>query len=220
MQSAQGSGGLEYPLRVRLLLSDLDGEPALLRDTTVSLETPRLLPPNRVVRGAVRLPVPPGRYVARLLLEQGDQAGTSFAPTVVEVSRVSHDSLSAGDVLLRSLTSRGREVAVGAPIDDSLLVSPTGSFVQGDRLGVSLLLAAERPWTSLEARLVLIRQGEDARVELNRVITESGMTRSARLDQVLDLGGVRPGEYSLELTVRTPDGRLVRRWRDLVVSGR
>jgi len=219
MEPVQGAGGFEYPLRVRLLLSDLDGEPALLRDTTVSLGTTRLLSPNRVVRGAVRLPVPPGRYVARLLLEQGDDAGTSFAPTVVEVSRVSHDSLSAGDVLLRSLSSRGGEVAVGAPIDDSLLVSPTGSFAQGDRLGVSLSLAAERPWTSLEARLVLIRQGEDARVELNRVITESGMARSARLDQVLDLGGVRPGEYSLELTVRTPDGRLVRRWRDLVVTG-
>lgn len=220
LEPVRGSSGFEYPLRVRLLLSDLDGEPALLRDTTVSLETTRLLPPDRVARGAVRLPVPPGRYVARLLLEQGDQAGTSFGPTVVEVSRVSHDSLSAGDVLLRSLTTRTGEIAVAAPIDDSLLVSPTGSFVRGDRIGVSLQLAAERPWTSLEARLVLIRQGEDARVELNRVVTEPGMARSARLDQVLDLGGVRPGEYSLELTVRTPDGRLVRRWRDLVVSAR
>lgn len=220
MEPVQGTPAFQYPLRVRLLLSDLDGEPALLRDTTVTIGTSRILPPNRVARGAVRLPVPPGRYVARLLLEQGDRVGTSFAPTVVEVSRVGHDSLSAGDVLLRSLRGRGGEIAVDAPIDDSLLVSPTGAFAPGERIGVSLLLAAERPWTSLEARLVLIRQGEDARVELNRVITEPGMARSARLDHVLDLGRVRPGEYSLELTVRTPDGRLVRRWRDLVVAPR
>ncbi len=206
---------LRYPLRLRLLLTTLDGAQTVSRDTAITISTPRLLTRDQFARGEVFWSVPAGRYVARMLFEHGTRAGTVFGPRVLEVSRPVADSLSAGDIRIagRAVLSRRGEGEA-----DSLPPLSLESYSRSEPIELSLPVEAIEPWHDLVSQVVVIQRGEGGGVKLNQTVALPGVGQRSIIQHTLDTRRFEPGLYSVEMTVTSGDGRLVRRWRDLTLT--
>lgn len=209
--------GVRYDVRVRLLLTDLDGRPVLQRDSVLAIPAPRIVPRDRLIAGSVLWAVPAGRYVSRVLLEQGGspQAGSVTPPMIVHVARPTADSLAAGDILV---LGRSPRVAVAPSVADGFPGSGLSIVSRSESVVLRIEVEGGRAWAALEGEAVLVRRGQDGRVAWARRAPVSGPGTRESVQFILNLPDLAPGDYAVELTVRTPDGRMVRRWRDLTVT--
>lgn len=194
------------PVRIRLGLFDPAMRPAAAFDTTV-------IPASYSSAldadlGHVILPVPPGTWIYRLALEQGD--GGRLLPDAV---------INAGNTGAFRLS----DLALGLPEagivwqrvpGDSVVFSPIQAFRPDQSVEVYYEVYGLAAGQEYETRIaVLESRGQQERLRLELRFNEQSGGMVNRPHRTVQLNGLRKGSYWLEVRVRDANGidRRVRR---------
>lgn len=219
LRAIPGSGGI--PVTIRAVFLDAAGRP------TASLDTLQFLPrpgsTAQLVAGRAEVQVPAGQQLVRLGIQAGDSAGAIYPLDSLTVTPVTGRRLGVSALLLGRASSSLRWVA--SPRDTAWL-DASGLFAPSDTL-------------TAYAEFYGVRGGAHPTVQLTVRRLRSGLARffgrggavltlreetssvgsTAHWHRNIVLGGLAPGEYSLELTVDSGGERIVRR-RGLTIRDR
>jgi len=126
--SRPAAGGIVYPLHFRLLVSDTSERLVARVDTSRVFRAREPLGGSAYLTGQLAVPVPPGNYRYRLLVNTPDSAGGDVVlGDSITVERLDGSTVAASDLVL------GRRGAglVWAAAGDTVLLNPLGRFPQG-----------------------------------------------------------------------------------------
>ncbi|HET7042450.1 MAG TPA: hypothetical protein VFI13_10540, partial [Gemmatimonadales bacterium] len=222
LQGVSSPRGTLYPIRVRYALIDLrTGKVAASVDTTTNFVSTSPVPRGEFLVGRVPLRVPPGRYVGRISVQDGE-AGMLSAPDTVVVP--SPDSFALSDLVLGTPRTDLHWVRSA---EDTVRFNPVGTFrpdaplqlfyeVYGIPAGTAyrteIKVTHPRPLGPLSAlfgrggsTISLRNEGESS---ARRMPVQTG----------LDISRLKPGGYTLEVTIEV-GGRKVRRRAPFQVLG-
>ncbi len=211
-----------YPLELRLVQRAGDAPPVFL-DTTRLFLTAQPVGGDQYLTGYLEVPIEPGlRTLRAVLMDPDGSAGDLGEVDSVLVPDFAADGLVISDLVLGDLGGGLRWVTA----DDTVHLSPLGSYVQGSSLELYYELhglpvgtpyrarieVRGRPRTSIFARIGRLFGGGRPPV----AFSFDGLTiaRPMRAHQTVNLAPLGPGDYTLSLTVEDPS-RDVRHRRDV-----
>lgn len=212
-QWAARRGEPAVPLRVRAAFLARDGRVVATLDTVHHLPVPSA--GARLVAARAEVPVRPGLLKVRYGVEAGPELGVIYPVDSLVAPR------TAGRRLEVSALVVGRErvsLRWEATPEDTVWLDAGGMYAAGDTLTVyaeAYGLAADLP---VEISLSLTRErtglgrllgGRQQVIALSERIASPG--GPLRIRRQLGVGEVAPGQYVLELVVRSGDQRVVRR---------
>ena len=216
------SRGTLYPVRIRFALTELGtGRVVAAVDSTTLFVSASAVPRGEWLVGRIGVIVPPGRYLWRVAVQEGE-AGLVSPTDTVEVPAETRLALS--DLVLGSRSTNLRWVRSA---EDTVFFNPSG----GHRIDSALELFYE---------VLGVPVGERYRIEvkvtrpgglgpISRLFGGGGAEISVRFEEeagaprvpiqrTLDLRQLRPGNYTLEVTVEQ-GGKRVRRRSPFQVVG-
>jgi len=222
LRAVASSRGTLYPVRIRFSLTDIaTGKVVAAVDSTSLFVSNATVPRGEYLVGRIGVPAPPGRYLWRVAVQEGE-AGTVSPPDTVEVAAESHLALS--DLVLGARTANLRWLRSA---EDTVFFNPSG----GHRADVPLELFYE---------VLGIPVGEHYKTEIKvsrpgglgpvgRLFGAGGSEISVKFEdesratriadtRSLDLSRLKPGNYTLEITVEQ-GGKKVRRRAPFRVVG-
>jgi hypothetical protein len=201
LTARQTTGGFQYAVRARVAALDAARRVVASVDTTVVINRPKRLAKRENLVGRVELVLPPGRWIYRAALQDGDSAGVVFPPAPVSVGGPG-GSLGLSDIALGAPSLAVPWITRAA---DTVLLSPwallqkdaeveiyyevTGTTAGQYRHAITVLKADKR-----ERPMVSLSFDEDVTGGLVR------SRRTARLEQL------KRGSYIVEVRVTAPDG--------------
>ena len=208
LDSAPASG--DYLLRLRVSAWNLVSEVAYAIDTVVAA---KLGGPGGVVYGSATLPVPPGGYALRGVLDAGGGRGAFAARDSVAVG-AKEPGWGVSDIAV-GVAGRGVLLGPDRPFE------PSGSFGQADTVVVSATLEAAGvdPLRAQVSYRPTGGRGESKWRRFSGVADQVGLTAGAPVVARLPLRRLRPGFYEVELLVEWPAGRSNRRSVRIEVAG-
>jgi GWxTD domain-containing protein len=223
LRAVSSSRGTMYPVRIRLALTELgSGQVVAAVDSTTLFVSANQVPRGEWLVGRIGLYVPPGKYRWRVAVQEGE-AGLISPTDTIEVGGESRLALS--DLVLGSRRTNLRWVRTS---EDTVFFNPSG----GHRIDAPLELFYE---------VLGVPVGERYRVEV-KVIRPGGLGPISRIfggggaaitvkfeeeasgtrvpvQRTLDLRQLRPGNYTLEVTVEQGGKKVRRRAPFQVVGG-
>jgi GWxTD domain-containing protein len=198
--------GASYSVRVRVVALDGSGHAAAHADTTLVFPLVAPLRPRQYLLGRVQLPVPPGTYVWRAVLEQGPDAGVVLPRDTVTVG-------FAGPPLALS------DLALGIPaasvrwqptVADTVLLTPFNLFLEASDVELYYEASGARTGSVYRHEIAVLRVRGDDRVEQRPVVSlrvdEEAPSETIRAHRTLRLTKLKPGSYVVEVRVTGPDG--------------
>ncbi len=208
------------PLDVRAEMLDSAGVPVAALDTVQRI--PRPDGDSRLIAMHAVMEVPPGRHTIRFGVEADPSVGAVYPPDSLVVPDIHSDTLALSSLLMgvphRSL---GWEVTPG----DTVWLDATNHYAPHDTIAVYFEAYGTRPRGGYTVRFTIrrVQQGLLSRIfghhgdaiALSQRVAVPGRETAVRRD--LDLAGLAPGAYALEVSM-TGDGRAVVRRRGLVVQ--
>src|SRR2546425_5497345 len=127
-----GPGGVLYPLRFRLFVTDTTDSLVTRLDTVRVFSARAPLRGAAYLTGLLEVSVPPGRYRYRLLVATGDNfAGEVMARDTLEVGVLDGRRFAASDLVIGRVGGGLIWPAGGGGGADSVLLNPLGRFPQG-----------------------------------------------------------------------------------------
>ncbi len=198
--------GYQYPVRVRAVVSSWSGEAVRAIDTLVRVE--RQLPPaaGEMIAGRVMVPVPPGRFLARVAVQVGD-AGALLTRDSLWLPAAGADVLTLLDLLLAGPAAP----LIWHPLGGAPVAADAAPAVQaGDTLAIYSELAGAR---TADARVRLqVRPAPLAgsaerwralpsRADWLPVRLEPGPGEWSVLRLRVPITGLRAGAYQLQVAV-------------------
>ena len=240
-----GGNGVLYPLRFRLLLSDL-------RDSLVTrIDTLRVFTARQALRapsylsGRLSVALPPGRYRYRLLVSTADQlAGQVVHRDSLDVPALDGRTFVASDLVVGRAgaglawlplirpDSLGVAGADSRLVADTVLLNPLDRYASGSVAELYYELYGMAPGATYHTEVRLEREG--GRSALGRIAGLFGGRRPpvllefdtpaagpvTRVHRGVSLRGVSPGTYQLTVTLSDPatDRRIRRQHRLQVVA--
>jgi GWxTD domain-containing protein len=228
VEPATGAAGFVYPIRLRFVALDAQGEVVAAVDTVTRIELNAPIPANRSLLGRVAVPVRPGRLLAHAALQYGDHAGTAFEVDTVAVPAPGGGELALGDLLLGA--PRGK---LAVPLGDRAQVtfSPGGVVHRSDgaEVGIEIfglepggraqlkVLVAPLDSIPREAPVLHWRDFPDRRGAA--VVTRApGTGPIVPWHMSLPLKNLKAGSWLLAVVVTDAGGRTARRETRLVVE--
>lgn len=222
------SRGVGYRVRMRAAVLDADGTVVASVDTTRGFLTGTVLRPQDHLLGRLPLTVPPGRHTVRVALE-ADGLGliTPRRPVTIpppDGSRLSLSDLVLGTrtVALSWMTSRRDTVWVNplrrfsrqVPLElyFEALGLPAGAEY---RVDVGFIRVSGREEVGPDAERVVERGGS---LDLTIGFDQRHSRGIAVISREVSLKRLRPGEYVVEVTLRTRDGAQTMRRQPLVIT--
>lgn len=216
------SRGALYPVRIRFALTAVgSGAVVASVDSTTLFVSSTAVPRGEWLVGRIGVPVPPGRYLWRVAVQEGE-AGLVSPLDTIEVRAES--GLALSDLVVGARTANLRWVR--SP-EDTVFFNPSG----GHRVDVPLELFYE---------VLGVPSGERYRTEIRvtrpgglgpigRILGGGGAAITIRFEdqgvgtripilRTLDIRRLRPGTYTLEVTVEQ-GGQKVRRRSPFQVVG-
>jgi GWxTD domain-containing protein len=216
LTARQVDGGFAYPVRLRASVIALDGSTVAVVDTTRTFLAREPVSERRLLLGRLPVSVPPGTFTVRLAI-QTDQGGLVTIRDTVRVASPLGPEPGLSDLALGT-----RSVFLPWPLSsgDTAWVNPTGIFRRDEPAQLYFEVTGLKPSESYEI-LLEVRRPRGGSI-LRRVFGGGGTAIKASFDQVhpggvdrvvreLDFDRLSEGDYVLEVTVRTTDGRQVRR---------
>ncbi|MBP7621443.1 MAG: hypothetical protein KA745_10785, partial [Gemmatimonadales bacterium] len=190
-----------YPVRVEVMLSRRSDGTRFDLDTLRRFATAAPLAGEQCLSGLVELPVAPGRYVATVVLSQGDLGSIARLGEVVVPS--SRAALSVSDIVLGREGSgvRWQSGATTVPLH------PLNAYPKGGTAEVYYQLAGLKSGARYATRLELFGAEDDAKkpARLSIDFETTATDTRAEVSRSLGLQNLAPGRYRVRLTVRGGD---------------
>jgi GWxTD domain-containing protein len=216
--------GYLYSVRVRFVATDrLDRVVASL-DTTRHFVAPAPVPDGEHLVGLVSVPLPPGRFNYRLAIQQGEEAGILLPTDTIRVGRPTSTSLALSDLVLGS---RNTNLFWRRTAEDTVVFNPLRTFKKKEDVELYYEVEGLTAGTEYTVRIAVRRQGGgggllrkvfgggSAQISLKFEETASfpvtSTSRSLKLDKL------KPGNYTLEVSVEDDSGRSDKRVRPFQV---
>jgi GWxTD domain-containing protein len=215
--------GFMYAVRLRFMALDEQGEVVASVDTTRRFLSPGEVPAAEHLVGRVAVPVTEGRLTYRLALQQGEDAGmVTPRDSVRAVARPSAGP-SLSDVVLGSRTANlAWEQAPG----DTVFFNPLRTYRSGESMRVFYEVLGIAPGERY-ATQVAVKRGTGNRTLMQKIFGGGGAAITVRFEEeATPSGGVqreialedlKPGMYTLEVTVTDGAGRRDRRQQQFQV---
>jgi hypothetical protein len=214
--------GVGYQVRMRAAVINEAGDVVASVDTTRGFLTGAALRPQDRLLGRLPIPVPPGRHRVRVALE-ADGLGLVAPRMQVDVPAPGTPALALSDL---ALGARTVHLPWQAVTGDTAWMHPGRTFTVREPLELYFEVLGLAAGTAYRVDVAVIRvSGRDALSAASaRVLAQGGnadLTLGfdqrhpggvAGVSREISLARLRPGEYVLEVSVRTADGtRAVRR---------
>jgi GWxTD domain-containing protein len=230
LSAEPGQNGVLYPLHFRLLVSDLHDSLVAQLDTVRVFRSHETLHAPSFLSGQLSLPVSPGRYRYRLLVNTADQlTGQLVVRDTVEVPALDGRAFATSDLVL----GRAGGGLVWLPPRDTVLLNPLGRFPENSVAELYYEVYGLAPGTSYHTEVRLEHQG--GRSLFGKIGGLFGGRRppvllefdapadgpATRVHRGVSLRGVSPGSYLLTVILTDPaTGRHATQYQPLqVVSG-
>ncbi len=215
--------GFMYTVRLRFMALDEAGDVVASVDTTRRFLSPREVPAAEHLVGRVAVPVTEGRLTYRLALQQGEDAGmVTPRDSVRAVARPSAGP-SLSDVVLGSRTAN--LVWEQAP-GDTVFFNPLRTYRSGESMRVFYEVLGIAPGERY-ATQVAVKRGTGNRTLMQKIFGGGGAaitvrfeeeaTPSSGVQREIALEDLKPGMYTLEVTVTDGAGRRDRRQQQFQV---
>jgi GWxTD domain-containing protein len=220
--------GYLYSVRVRFVATDRLGRVAATLDTTRHFVAPAPVPEDEHLVGRVSVPVPPGQFVYRLSIQQGEESGIVLPRDTVRVGQPTSAALALSDLVIGN---RNANLYWRRADQDTVMFNPLRTFRRNEELELYYEvegLAQDAPYT---VRISGRKQGGSGGV-FRKIFGGGGAAISLKFDEratfpvaanhrTLKLERLKPGMYTLEVLVEDGQGRTDRRAADFeVVSGK
>lgn len=197
----EAGGRAVYPVRVEVMLSRRSDGTRFDLDTLRRFATAAPLAGEQYLTGLVELPVAPGRYVATVVLSQGDLGSIArLGEVVIPAARA---ALSISDIVLGREGSgvRWQSGATAVPLH------PLNAYPKGATAEVYYQLAGLTAGTRYTSRLELFDGDHDPKkpARLSIAFETSATSERAEVSRSLGLQNIAPGRYRVRLTVRGGD---------------
>lgn len=207
-------GGVEYPVRVRLVALDRHDRAVATLDTSLVVEVRKPLTAQEYVVGRVELPLPPGRWSYRAALEQGASGGVILPRDTVLVAHGGETALSLSDI---ALGSPGRAVPWTTEVGDTVLLAPSALFRERSLLEIYYEVRGAKPGTAYHHEIAVLKASGVGSGEKQPLVSlgfdELAVDRVIRGGRVVRLDRLKRGSYIVEVQVNGPDGKVQARRR-------
>ncbi len=228
LEPATGAAGIVYPVRLRFVALDAQGDVVAAVDTVTRITLNAPVPANRSLFGRVAVPVRPGRLLAHAAVQYGEQAGTTFEVDTVVVPSPGADALALGDLLVGAPRSK-----LTIPVADTALVafSPGGLVHRSDGAEVAVEIFGLDPGTRANLRVLIApldstlaggaasrwRPFPDRRAQAG-LIRSPGSAPIISWHALLPLKNLKAGSWLLAVEVTDATGRIARREARLIIQ--
>jgi GWxTD domain-containing protein len=210
--------GSLYVIRLRVAVFDSTGHLVATLDTTRRVVSARPVPPNENLVGRVALRVPAGTLQYRMAIQSGADVGTVLPRDTVRVIPP-----TAGTPMLSDLVLGSRRVpAVWHPAPgDTVFFNPLRTFKTGEEMQLYYEMTGVSPGADYTTQ-VAVKRGKGGGGFLRKLFGGGGSALSikfqehatsptAAVTRTLSLAKLKPGEYTLEVTITDAAGRSDRR---------
>ncbi len=213
--------GFAYPVRIRASALSLDGTTVGLADTTRSFLTTAPLSEDQALLGRLPIHVPPGILTVRVAV-QTDAGGLITDRDTVRVPSPLGPDPGLSDL---AVGTRSINLHWTTPGGDTAWVSPLARFHRSEPLQLYFEVTGLAPGQPYELELTVRRTGGGSifrrifgggtAVKLQSHQVHPGGIE--RIERELSLERVSPGNYDMQVRVRTDNGREVTRRRRIEV---
>lgn len=218
--------GFLYSIRLRFVALDDAGVVVATVDTLRHFVSAARVASREHLVGRVAIPVPAGRLTYRLALQQGDDVGIVLPrDTVVAASSAGAEGPKLSDLVLGS---EAANVAWQPAPADTVYFNPLGTYRASDEMRVYYELSGVRAGAPYTTEIV-VKKGTGGGGFLRKIFGGSGATITIRFQEeaaaapgihrAISLEKLKPGTYTLEVTVTDQQGKRDRRQRRFVVVG-
>lgn len=227
LQPVRIARGYLYSVRLRFAAMDSTGAVVASLDTTRQFVSPRAVPSREHLLGRVDVDVPPGKLSYRVAVDQGADAGLVAPLDTVRVSALAASRPRLSDLALGS--GMAHLAWTSSVTGDSVLFNPLGLYASTDTLQVYYELFGVAPGAAYTTQIE-VRKGSGG--GLLRTIFGGGGTAiklrfqdragqpGAGLHRDVSLEKLKPGTYTLRVTVTDAAGNDDRREQQFTVVGR
>jgi tetratricopeptide (TPR) repeat protein len=214
------AGVVRYPIRIRLVVRD-SGELAVRAvDSTLVIERSGPAGPDERLLGSLIVPLPPGRYRARIAVQYGEAGSVMSRDSIVVTGwRSDPDALALGDLFLGGA---GSSLALRPGGGEPVPVDPAPALDRGDSLLVFAELVGARGEGGRVRALIRPVGPPDrepsrwrpfpGRSEWTPLAAAPETSRTPAIRLALPLRRVVPGAYEVQLVV--VDGSGATAWRE------
>ncbi len=220
------SNGFAYSIHLYLVASTPDGSRRADLDTLRTFVTPRPLQGDEYLTGLLELPVPPGLINVRLTIAQPDSVHARPADARPEVTGdrgalVGRDSVRVPAPEQFSLSDpilgRSGSGLVWHSPEGPVPLNPLGAFPTGARASLYYEAAGLLPGATYRQQVAITpAHGKGRGMTLS--FTEPATAPRQTFLRALILKDLRPGRYTLTVTLEAPDGARIERTTPLNVS--
>jgi len=167
-------------------------------DTTRTFQVTGRLESSSFVTGLLELRVPPGRYDVRVAVQLADSsAGNAIELPGTVAPWVPDDSLRLSGIV----AGGGTDNLLWASLGTAVSVNALAAYQPGDTVELYYVQGGLRPGQTYRTEIVLTRANDRDRVQsFSFEESVSGALEGKR--RGLALGGMKPGEYLLRVTLR------------------
>lgn len=215
LEARRGPGGeFLYPVRLRFAVVNPEGEVVQTLDTVTTYSSGTPVPEGRLLAGRARVTLPAGEFEYHLAIQQS-QAGLLFPTGSLKVEPSGGNEFSVSDLVLGD---RAMQLTWRPAPADTVFFNPTAVFSRNADLELYYELYGLNPGTSYRTELVVEKQeggglfglfGKPEPIKLS--FTDQAAGPVTRVQRTIDLSGLDPGAYVLE--IRTTDKEGVERIR-------
>jgi GWxTD domain-containing protein len=216
--------GYLYSVRVRFVTTDRLHRVVASLDSTRHFVAPAPVPDGEHLVGLVSVPVPPGKFNYRLAIQQGEAAGILLPTDTVRVGRPTATALALSDLVLGS---RNTNLFWRRTAEDTVVFNPLRTFKRKEDMELYYEVEGLSAGTEYRVRIAVRKQGGgggllrkifgggSAQISLKFKETASFPVTST--SRTLKLDKLKPGNYTLDVTVEDDQGRSDRRVRPFQV---
>ncbi|HPF62004.1 MAG: GWxTD domain-containing protein [Gemmatimonadetes bacterium] len=216
----ESEGTFAYPVRTRIAIQALDGTTVLRADSTRGFVLPRPLAAGELLLGHQAVEVPPGIFTVRMSVETDDGGMVSTRDTLRVPSPLGPD-LGLSDI---AMGVRSVPLPWVTATGDTAWINPLSRYRRAEPLHLYFEVTGLPPGAPYRTRLTVRKPGGG----IFRKLFGGGKALELTFEQVhpggvdrilreVSLERVSPGEYRLEVTVSTEDGREASRFRTFTV---
>ena len=215
--------GYLYTVRLRFVATNDRGQVVSALDTTRHFVAPSPVPPNEHLVGRVGATVARGALQYRLAIQQGEGAGITLPRDTIRVGPPAPSALGLSDLVLGSQSAN---LAWRRTADDTVLFNPLRTYRRGDQMELYYEIDGLRP-TPYTVELAVKKKGSGGGLfrkifggggaAIRLKFQEQATTTQVSTHRSLKLNRLKPGNYTLELTVVDAAGRKDRRSQDFQV---